>query len=123
MAVESIFYSVSGQSCRGALVWDEGVKAPRPLLLMRRTTMTFLPGFSTPGPKSYLPRAARLAADLARAEKGRAVRRRMNRTEYENALRDLLQAPWLPLPDPDAVDTPYDEARVRRELGTVGLAS
>src|SRR5246500_740654 len=34
MAVESIFYSVSGLSCRGALVWDEGVKAPRPLLLM-----------------------------------------------------------------------------------------
>jgi hypothetical protein len=26
-------------------------------------------------------------------------------------------------PAPDAVDTPYDEARVRRELGTVGLAS
>jgi len=34
MAVESIFYSVSGISCRGALIWDEGAKAPRPLLLM-----------------------------------------------------------------------------------------
>ena len=34
MAVESIFYSVSGISCRGALVWEEGVKASRPLLLM-----------------------------------------------------------------------------------------
>src|SRR5262245_52575292 len=34
MAVESIFYSASGLSCRGALIWDEGVKAPRPLLLM-----------------------------------------------------------------------------------------
>src|SRR5499427_2116384 len=34
MAVESIFYSVSGISCRGALIWDDGVKAPRPLLLM-----------------------------------------------------------------------------------------
>src|SRR5215470_1698784 len=34
MAVESIFYSVAGMSCRGALIWDEGVKAPRPLLLM-----------------------------------------------------------------------------------------
>ena len=34
MTVESIFYSVSGISCRGALVWDEGAKAPRPLLLM-----------------------------------------------------------------------------------------
>ncbi len=26
---------------------------------------------------------------------GRATRRRLNRSEYENALRDLLQAPWL----------------------------
>src|SRR5260370_37416648 len=34
MAVESIFYSVSGISCRGALIFDEGVKATRPLLLM-----------------------------------------------------------------------------------------
>jgi dienelactone hydrolase len=34
MTVESIFYSASGISCRGALVWDEGVKTPRPLLLM-----------------------------------------------------------------------------------------
>ena len=34
MAVESIFYSASGISCRGALIWDEGIKAPRPLLLM-----------------------------------------------------------------------------------------
>jgi dienelactone hydrolase len=34
MAVESIFYSASGLSCRGALIWDEGVKGSRPLLLM-----------------------------------------------------------------------------------------
>src|SRR5262245_5268697 len=34
MAVESIFYSVSGISCRGALIWDDSDKAPRPLLLM-----------------------------------------------------------------------------------------
>ena len=34
MAVESIFYSVAGLSCRGALIWDENVKQPRPLLLM-----------------------------------------------------------------------------------------
>ena len=34
MAVESIFYSVSGISCRGALIWEDGVKASRPLLLM-----------------------------------------------------------------------------------------
>jgi dienelactone hydrolase len=34
MAVESIFYSVAGLSCRGALIWDENVKQPRPLLLV-----------------------------------------------------------------------------------------
>jgi dienelactone hydrolase len=34
MAVESIFYSVAGLSCRGALIWDENVRTPRPLLLM-----------------------------------------------------------------------------------------
>jgi Protein of unknown function (DUF1592)/Protein of unknown function (DUF1588)/Protein of unknown function (DUF1585)/Protein of unknown function (DUF1587)/Protein of unknown function (DUF1595)/Planctomycete cytochrome C len=30
---------------------------------------------------------------------GRATRRRLNRTEYENSLRDLLQAPWLLIRD------------------------
>ena len=34
MAVESIFYSVGGIGCRGALIFDETAKAPRPLLLM-----------------------------------------------------------------------------------------
>src|ERR1044071_6908275 len=35
-------------------------------------------------------------AERARLEKeGRATQRRLNRYEYENALRDLLQAPWL----------------------------
>ncbi|HYE30791.1 MAG TPA: DUF1592 domain-containing protein [Methylomirabilota bacterium] len=43
----------------------------------------------------------RLAAELVKADErqiakeGRATRRRLNRYEYENALRDLLQAPWL----------------------------
>ncbi|MBY0504600.1 MAG: DUF1592 domain-containing protein [Bryobacteraceae bacterium] len=42
-----------------------------------------------------------LSASLETYEKqrilsgGRALDRRLNRTEYENALRDLLQAPWL----------------------------
>ena len=41
--------------------------------------------------------AARLtAADRAQeGGEGRATRRRLNRYEYENAVRDLLQAPWL----------------------------
>src|SRR5262245_39323150 len=42
-----------------------------------------------------------LASSLTSAEKtreqkeGRATQRRLNRYEYENALRDLLHAPWL----------------------------
>jgi len=40
------------------------------------------------------------AADNARAaSEGRATQRRLNRYEYENALRDLLHAPWLQLRD------------------------
>jgi mono/diheme cytochrome c family protein len=40
------------------------------------------------------------AADNARAAReGRATQRRLNRYEYENALRDLLHAPWLQLRD------------------------
>src|SRR5262245_16732328 len=40
------------------------------------------------------------AAERARAAKeGRATRRRLNRYEYENALRDLLHAPWLQVRD------------------------
>ncbi|MBC7367229.1 MAG: DUF1592 domain-containing protein [Undibacterium sp.] len=33
------------------------------------------------------------------ATEGRASRRRLNRYEYENALRDLLEAPWLQIRD------------------------
>jgi len=33
------------------------------------------------------------------AKEGRATRRRLNRYEYENALRDLLHAPWLQIRD------------------------
>src|SRR5205085_6395575 len=45
--------------------------------------------------------ASTISSSLVAAEKatlggeGRATRRRLNRYEYENALRDLLQAPWL----------------------------
>ncbi len=40
------------------------------------------------------------AADEKRiAKEGRATRRRLNRYEYENAVRDLLHAPWLQIRD------------------------
>src|SRR2546426_3277905 len=41
-----------------------------------------------------------VSAEQARmAKEGRATRRRLNRYEYENALRDLLHAPWLQVRD------------------------
>ena len=44
--------------------------------------------------------AALTQIDRARiAVEGRASRRRLNRYEYENALRDLLHAPWLQVRD------------------------
>ncbi|MBI4622273.1 MAG: DUF1592 domain-containing protein [Verrucomicrobia bacterium] len=44
--------------------------------------------------------AALTAAEKKRvAQEGRATRRRLNRYEYENALRDLLHAPWLQVKD------------------------
>lgn len=44
--------------------------------------------------------AVLIAADRASVEsEGRATRRRLNRYEYENALRDLLHAPWLQVRD------------------------
>jgi Protein of unknown function (DUF1592)/Protein of unknown function (DUF1588)/Protein of unknown function (DUF1585)/Protein of unknown function (DUF1587)/Protein of unknown function (DUF1595)/Planctomycete cytochrome C len=44
--------------------------------------------------------AALAAADNERAAReGRATQRRLNRYEYENALRDLLHAPWLQVKD------------------------
>lgn len=52
-----------------------------------------------------------LAASLAKqdaariATEGRSVERRMNRFEYENALRDLLRAPWLDIKESLPEDT------------------
>ncbi|HXT42421.1 MAG TPA: DUF1592 domain-containing protein [Candidatus Angelobacter sp.] len=93
------------------------------------TTLKFEPGNSTnfsrwvlvhdrvskgemPPKKKPRPEAAELeaftnslssslvAAERARmAKEGRATRRRLNRYEYENALRDLLHAPWLQVRD------------------------
>ena len=39
------------------------------------------------------------AAERAEASEGRATQRRLNRYEYENAVRDLLGAPWLQIKD------------------------
>ncbi len=69
-------------------------------------------GEMPPAKKKVRPEPAELAAftnrlattltetDLkAVAGEGRSTRRRLNRFEYENALRDLLHAPWLQIRD------------------------
>jgi hypothetical protein len=63
-------------------------KQPRPVPAQ---LTTFVNGLS----------AALTAADRAAVERdgGRAVQRRLNRYEYENALRDLLNVPWAQVKD------------------------
>jgi hypothetical protein len=58
-----------------------------------------------PGKKAVAEFVGALDGVLTKAEhdrvarEGRATQRRLNRYEYENALRDLLQAPWLQVRD------------------------
>lgn len=100
-----------------------------------------------PPPKKAAPPATareaflkRLASGLVRADRlrqnreGRATWRRLNRYEYENAVRDLLQTPWLPLRDSlpedgeafrfnkvgDVLDISH--VQMARYLGTADLA-
>ena len=59
------------------------------------------------------------------AERGRTGGRRLNPTEYENTLRDLLAAPWLELknmlpPDPEAHG--FDNVAEAQEISYVQLA-
>jgi hypothetical protein len=52
--------------------------------------------------KSFLGSLSKDLADADRARlarEGRSTQRRLNRYEYENALRDLLGAPWLQIKD------------------------
>ena len=77
--------------------------------------------------------ASLVAEEQARmAKEGRATQRRLNRYEYENALRDLLHAPWLQIRDSlpedgeahrfnkvgDALDVSH--VQMARYLGQVG---
>ncbi len=58
-----------------------------------------------------------LTADEARIRReGRATRRRLNRYEYENALRELLHTPWLQVKDALPED---GEAHRFNKVGTV----
>ena len=59
------------------------------------------------------------------SEKGRTIGRRLNPTEYEHTLRDLLQAPWLELkemlpPDPEAHG--FDNVASAQEISYIQMA-
>jgi mono/diheme cytochrome c family protein len=62
-------------------------------------------GKRRPGETERAALVATLASNLTRYEDGvadrvgRSTQRRLNRNEYENALRDLLDAPWLQVKD------------------------
>ena len=66
------------------------------------------------------------AADRKRTEgTGRAVYRRLNRTEYENTLRDLLDAPWLNLKEllpEDGRAFGYDKCGASLDISYVQMA-
>src|SRR5687767_14323399 len=49
--------------------------------------------------KTWLSTSLAEADEKRIAKEGRATRRRLNRYEYESALRDLLSAPWLQIRD------------------------
>jgi hypothetical protein len=65
-------------------------------------------------------------ADAKRvAEEGRATRRRLNRQEYEYTLRDLLDAPWLPIKEilpEDAVAHGYNKIGDALDISHVQMA-
>lgn len=75
---------------------------------------------SRPDPADVSALVKGLAASLTAADKqiaareGRASQRRLNRYEFENAVRDLLQAPWLQVKN----DLPEDgEAELFNKIG------
>lgn len=65
-----------------------------------------------------------IAADVSRRNGGRAVLRRLNRTEYENTLRDLLGLPGLKIKDllpEDGQAFGFDKSAAGLELSYVQL--
>jgi mono/diheme cytochrome c family protein len=83
------------------------------------------------GPKETAPALTALAESLTAAdqkrqqERGRTVIRRLNRVEFENTLRDLLDLPWLEvkdlLPD-DGRDGGYTRSAAALDVSPIFLA-
>jgi hypothetical protein len=76
------------------LVHDRVAAGEMPPKKKARPQATELDGF-----KASLASALTGVEKERLASEGRATRRRLNRYEYENALRDLLHAPWLQVRD------------------------
>jgi hypothetical protein len=82
---------------------DDPRNFPRWVKILDRASAGEMPPRKSPKPEpkelasfSITLSSALLAANRERvARDGRASRRRLNRLEYENVLRDLLSAPWL----------------------------
>src|SRR6266545_6886805 len=76
------------------LVHDRVVSGEMPPKKKARPGATELEAFTT------ALSASLVSAEQARnVQEGRSTQRRLNRYEYENALRDLLHAPWLQVRD------------------------
>jgi hypothetical protein len=86
--------SISTNFSRWVLVFDRVSKGEMPPKKKEPPVATELEDF-TNSLSSVLVWAERERM----AKEGRATRRRLNRYEYENALRDLLHAPWLQVRD------------------------
>jgi len=79
---------------RWVLIYDRVSKGEMPPKKKPRPALTELEAFTN------ALSTALVSVERARmAKEGRATRRRLNRYEYENALRDLLHAPWLQVRD------------------------
>ena len=86
--------AISTNFSKWVLIHDRVSKGEMPPKKKPRPDATELEAFT----KSLS--ASLVAVERAQmAKEGRATRRRLNRYEYENALRDLLHAPWLQVRD------------------------
>ena len=105
---------------RWALIYDRVAKGEMPPENKRQPKQAERQAFT-----GQLAATLESAWENRYAHKGRVGGRRLNPTEYENTLRDLLAAPWLELkemlpPDPEAYG--FDNVAEAQEISYVQLA-
>lgn len=78
--------------------------------------------------KSFVDSLASILTDFEKeltAREGRSVQRRLNRYEYENVLRDLLDVPWLAVKDklpPDGEAFHYNKIGEALDMSHIQMA-